>query len=524
MAVTGTPGSGDDTLTGDGADDTVAGQQGNDTISGGGGNDTIHGDVLFAANGPLDSNQNDNSWSPGTVTGWYNSGSGGTIERWGDGFLGLSTADGSAFIELDGNTAGVDHVQTDVELADGVTYVLSFDHAARAGGSVNDDFEVTHNGTVIATISPSSTGFFTTTTLTLTGLTGTDTIGFREFASQDNGLGPLLDNIQFSLTPASVAASGHSFNDILDGGAGDDKIYGQEGDDRITGGADDDYLEGGSGSDTFVYADGSGSDVIKDFTIGEDLLDVSALNNGSGQTVGNSDVVVTSDGEGGSILTFPNGETIRLVGVDPSSLDTPEELAAIGIHCFLQGTGILTPYGERRIEDLKVGDEVLTRDAGAQEIRWIGRRLMNPAHLNRNPHLRPICIGKDTLGPGSPVRDLWVSPQHRCVVSGAKAEMLFAAEEVFVPAKSMTDLPGCYVSGREDVVYFHILFDSHQLVMSDGLLTESFYPGAAYERASDQKVRDEICEIFPEMADRPYACGPTCLPSLTVREGRLLLS
>ena len=523
MAVTGTPGSGDDILTGDGADDTVAGQQGNDTISGGGGNDTIHGDVLFAANGPLDSNQNDNSWSPGSVTGWYNTGSGGTIERWGDGFLGLSTADGSAFIELDGNTSGLDHLQTDVELATGVTYVLSFDHAARAGGSVNDDFEVTHNGTVIATISPSSTGFFSTTTLTLTGLSGTDTIGFREIVSQDNGLGPLLDNIQFSLTPASVAASGHSFNDTLDGGSGDDKIYGQEGDDTIIGGADDDYLEGGSGSDTFVYADGSGNDVIKDFTIGEDLLDVSALNNGSGQTVGHGDVTVTSDGEGGSILTFPNGETIRLVGVDPTSIDTPEELATIGIHCFLQGTRIETAQGLRLIEDLQVGDGVVTRDAGVQNIRWIGRKVLKPAFLNTHPHLRPICIGKDALGAGLPERDLWVSPQHRCVVSGARAEMLFGEPDVFVPAKALTDLPGCYVSGREDVVYFHILFDSHQLVFSEGMPTESFFPGSEAERVGDGATNDEIHQIFPELAGRFENYGPTCLPSLTLHEARALL-
>ncbi len=122
-------------------------------------------------------------------------------------------------------------------------------HAARAGGSVNDDFEVTHNGVVIATISPSTTTSFTTTEITITGLSGTDTIGFREIASQDNGLGPLLDNIQISLTEAEVASGVFSYDDIIDGGAGDDIIYGQEGDDIITGGTGNDYIEGGIGND-----------------------------------------------------------------------------------------------------------------------------------------------------------------------------------------------------------------------------------------------------------------------------------
>lgn len=393
MAVTGTPTSGDDTLTGDNADDEIIGQEGNDSIAGGSGADIIYGDVLLMTNGALNSNQAANAWSLGAVNGWFNTGSSGLIERWGDGFLGLSTADGSSFIELDASSGGgLDHLQTNLDLDTGIEYVLTFDAAARTGSGVNDDFQVTHNGVVVATISPTTTTTFTTYSITLTGISGTDTIGFREISGQNDGVGVLLDNVQVGLTQAEVNAGSFDYDDILDGGAGNDRIYGQEGNDTITGGAGSDYMEGGIGDDEFALSSGSGIDVIGDFTIGEDLLNVSTLLDSSGNPVDVNDVTVTSDGEGGSFLTFPNGEQVRLRGIAPSQLDTDAELRNVGIPCFARGALISTEQGERRVEQLAGGDCVATQEHGLQRIAWIGCRSVSLQELHANPKLRPIRI------------------------------------------------------------------------------------------------------------------------------------
>jgi Ca2+-binding RTX toxin-like protein len=95
----------------------------------------------------------------------------------------------------------------------------------------------------------------------------------------------------------------------------------------------------GGGRDTVVLADGSGADAVQAFDMTDsgdgttnDQLDVSGLTSDGGTTpVTTADVTVTANGDGDAVLTFTGGESITLVGVTPSQVDTTDELVAIGI-------------------------------------------------------------------------------------------------------------------------------------------------------------------------------------------------
>ncbi len=132
---------------------------------------------------------------------------------------------------------------------------------------------------------------------------------------------------QADFIDASIANTAVS----VDGGAGADVIIGSTGDDLITGNTGNDDLTGGAGSDTYILANGFGADTIQDFSIGSDLLDVQTLTDATGNPVDTDDVAISDDGSGNAVLTFPNGESINLVSIATTAVDSAVELNSIGI-------------------------------------------------------------------------------------------------------------------------------------------------------------------------------------------------
>jgi hypothetical protein len=190
--------------------------------------------------------------------------------------------------------------------------------------------------------------------------------------------------------------------------------------------------------------------------------------------------------------------------------------------CIARGTLVTTPEGEVRVEDLRPGDLVLTADGRAEPVRWIGSRRLVPAELAADPALRPIRIAAGAFGPGRPARDLHVSPQHRVLLSGWQAELLFGQEQVLVPAKGLVDDQAVRVDrSMEDVEYFHILFDRHEVILTEGLPTESFFPGPYSLAELDTPVREELLHLLPGLAEETVPFHPA-EPGLRPWEARLL--
>ncbi len=179
------------------------------------------------------------------------------------------------------------------------------------------------------------------------------------------------------------------------------------------------------------------------------------------------------------------------------------------VTCFAKGTLILTTNGERMIEDLAVGDLVETRDSGAQAIRWIGG-----TKRKVSPKLAPIRITAGALGQGLPKRDLLVSPQHRMLVRSRIAQRMSRGGEVLVAAKKLLDLPGVLVADEfQEISYYHILCDDHQILFAEGAEAESFYLGAMALQALDEEALEEVKDLLPELLEqdlvpaRPIASG-----------------
>jgi hypothetical protein len=192
------------------------------------------------------------------------------------------------------------------------------------------------------------------------------------------------------------------------------------------------------------------------------------------------------------------------------------------VACFTPGAMILTDMGEVAVEDLLPGDRVLTRDNGYQTIRWAGRRDLSHAELIVEPRFNPVFIARGALGADLPERDMMVSPQHRMLITGPRAELLFGENEVLVAAKHLVGMAGVEQRVSKSVSYIHILFDEHEIVRADGAWSESFQPGEMTLEGLGAEQRAEILALFPELATG--ASFPAARLSLKAKEARVLLS
>ncbi|WP_120632867.1 Hint domain-containing protein [Ruegeria sp. EL01] len=213
------------------------------------------------------------------------------------------------------------------------------------------------------------------------------------------------------------------------------------------------------------------------------------------------------------LVQYPGGTPIVTGTTYTASgiVNVPSEVVV----CFVAGTKIQTADGEVVVEDLEVGDKVVTQDNGLQPIRWIGS-----ARRFAAGELAPVVFQKGVI---DNTRVLKLSPQHRLLISGWRAELLFGEDEVLVPAKALVNDGSIFFERGGYVDYYHILFDTHEIIYSDGVPTESLFPADQSLGALCQSARDEIFGLFPELAgNEPLAFWHTARKSLTVNESRLL--
>ncbi|MEQ9695332.1 Hint domain-containing protein [Shimia sp. SDUM112013] len=113
------------------------------------------------------------------------------------------------------------------------------------------------------------------------------------------------------------------------------------------------------------------------------------------------------------------------------------------------------------MKDLQEGDLIRTADHGHQSLKWVGSRTV-AAFGDMVPVLFPAgSIGND--------RDLRVSPQHRMLLFGWRAEMVLGMDEALVPARHMQMARmGCACHASARVAYFHLLFDCPEIIFPKG--------------------------------------------------------
>jgi len=284
-------------------------------------------------------------------------------------------------------------------------------------------------------------------------------------------------------------------------------------------------IAGGSVQSTIVAQD----DLV---TLGNDdtkTLDVLANDNSTGGTLTitsiNGTAVVAGDTvvlATGQEITLNADGTLDVAGdsdaetvyfnytIEDSVGNTDAALVEVTqVPCFAAGTRIETVLGALPVESLRPGMTVCVRDGAPEVLRWIGSHTVPASGVNR-----PVRLPAGVLGAHC---DLVVSPQHRILISGAAAELLFGEAEILVKAADLLGWSGVeHVRGMEKVSYYHLLFDTHQIVTANGVAAESYLPGPVTMAGFDADTQAELLRLFPRLGGAGY--GPAARPLLRKRE------
>ncbi len=169
-----------------------------------------------------------------------------------------------------------------------------------------------------------------------------------------------------------------------------------------------------------------------------------------------------------------------------------DEGAAYTVVCFLPGTLIATPDGERAIETLSEGDLVLTNGGATAPVRWmfvqtVSTRFADPLRV------APIRIRAGALGAGSPRRVLLVSTDHALLIDGVLVQAGALVNGGTVVRE--TGLP-------ERIVYYHLELADHALVLAEGVAAETFVDTVTrrrFDNWADYEARHGAGEPINEM-------------------------
>ena len=131
--------------------------------------------------------------------------------------------------------------------------------------------------------------------------------------------------------------------------------------------------------------------------------------------------------------------------------------------CFAAGTRILTATGEKTVETLAVGEQVVTLSGRLRAIRWIGWRSIEVSQHPRPADVSPVLVQAHAFATGSPHRDLRLSPDHAVHWRGELIPVRYLCNGATVRQQAVAA-----------VTYYHVELDAHDVVLADGLAAESY--------------------------------------------------
>ena len=177
---------------------------------------------------------------------------------------------------------------------------------------------------------------------------------------------------------------------------------------------------------------------------------------------------------------------------DPNIINT----GAVFSFCFAAGTRIATPGGGTIVEDLQIGDPILTADGRTVPVKWVGRQtiftLFRPAE-----RLMPVRFAAGSLGAGLPRSDLTVTADHGMLVYG-----VICHAGALVNGETITRVPLSEMA--ESYTVYHIETEEHEIILANGAPAETFIDNVSRRVFDNYAEFEALYGDVPEMEELPH--------------------
>jgi Hint domain len=165
----------------------------------------------------------------------------------------------------------------------------------------------------------------------------------------------------------------------------------------------------------------------------------------------------------------------------------------------LKGTKISTPSGDRLVQELQIGDEVLTL-AGRKTIKWIGyNKFTKEEGKAWQDSVMPVRVAPFAIDDHTPHRDLYLSPRHYIFFNEVLIQVQYLINETSIAQHMPSDMSG--------IEYYHIDLGTHEVIYAEGALVDSYFDNGSnregfsnfvqYERLYGVELQSKMTPFAP---------------------------
>jgi len=147
------------------------------------------------------------------------------------------------------------------------------------------------------------------------------------------------------------------------------------------------------------------------------------------------------------------------------------------------------------VEDLRIGDSVLTAGGRTVPFKWIGRQVVS-ARFGPAERLMPVRFAAGSLGEGLPQSELTVTADHGMLAAGVICHAGALVNGTTITRAPLSEMGETYTVD-------HVETEAHEIILANGAPAETLIDNVSRRAFDNYAEFEALCGAVPEMEELP---------------------